>query len=293
MGYLLRSMLYVPAYNEKFINKALESDADALIIDLEDSVPEIYRPEARNILERYIQDGAFKNKFTIVRLNSIDSNMVSEDVKHALHEDIDGFMLSKIFTYEDLVYYDRLIDQLERERGIAEGHFKFVPLIETASAVMDIYRICSASGRNIAVCFGSNDYLNDIHGMIEKSDTSLDYPRALIAIAARAARILPIDAPYFKVKDEVGFRKLERNSFEMGYAGVQLMSPRQISWANECYTPTEDEILRAKAVMRAVNEAKKNGSGVVMLDNIMVGPPTVGQAENTIRLMELIKQEGK
>lgn len=224
--YLLRSMLYVPAYKEKFIEKALGEKADALIFDLEDAVPENFKPEARKILKSYIDKGAFKGKMVLVRLNSLKSNHTLEDLRYAVHEDIDGFMVSKITRAEEISFYDELLSKLEAEYGIENGHFKLTILIETTSAVMDAYRICTASDRVIAACFGGEDYLNDVHGVHSEPPHVFDYPRAVIITAARAAGILPIDSPYLAVHDEEGFMKEERLSYEMGFAGIQVLSPR-------------------------------------------------------------------
>lgn len=290
---LLRNMMYVPAYKEKFIEKSLNAPADAIIYDLEDSVPEQFKPEARKILKSYIDDGAFKDKVVFVRLNPIESNMLSEDLKYVLHKDIAGFMLSKIYTASDMDYYDKLISQLEAENNIEKGHFKFTPLIETTSAVMDIYAICRQTKRTVAVCFGGEDFLNDLVGLHKEPPRSLDYPRAAIAIAARAAGVQPIDTPYLAIHDEEGFIKEENISFEMGFAGVQILSPRQIPLANKCFTPAEEEVKNSIEIVEACKKSSKEGSGVAMYNGKMVGPPMRKRAEKVLEIMELIEGNEK
>lgn len=291
-GILLRNMMYVPAYKEKFIDKSLTAPADAIIYDLEDSVPAPFKPEARKILNKYIAKGAFKNKKVFVRLNPLESNMLSEDLKYVLHEDIYGFMPSKIYTAADMDYYDKLISQLEAENGIEIGHFKFTPLIETTSAVMDIYNICRQTKRTVAVCFGGEDFLNDLEGLHKEPPRSLEYPRASIAIAARAAGVQPIDTPYLAIHDEEGFIKEESISFEMGFAGVQILSPRQIPLANQCFTPDAEEVKRSEEIVEACRKSSEEGSGVAMYNGKMIGPPMRKRAEKVLEVMERIKNNG-
>ena len=291
-GMLLRNMMYVPAYKEKFIDKSLTAQADAIIYDLEDSVPVPFKPDARKILKKYIDEGAFKGKTVFVRLNPLESNMLSEDLKYVLHEDIFGFMPSKVYTAADMDYYDKLISQLEAENGIEIGHFKFTPLIETTSAVMDIYNICRQTKRTIAVCFGGEDFLNDLEGLHKEPPRSLEYPRASIAIAARAAGVQPIDTPYLAIHDEEGFIKEESISFEMGFAGVPILSPRQIPLANQCFTPDAEEVKRSEKIVEACRKSSEEGSGVAMYNGKMIGPPMRKRAEKVLEIMELIKNNG-
>lgn len=290
---LLRNMMYVPAYKEKFIEKSLTAPADAIIYDLEDSVPEQFKPDARRILKSYIEKGSFKGKTVFIRLNPLESNMLSEDLKYVLHSDITGFMPSKIYTAADIDYYDKLITQLEAENNIEIGHFKFTPLIETTSAVMDIYNICKQSKRTIAVCFGGEDFLNDLEGLHKEPPRSFDYPRAAIAIAARAAGVQPIDTPYLAIQNEEGFIKEESISFEMGFSGVQILSPRQIPLANQCFTPDIDEVRRSEEIVEACRLSALQGSGVAMYKDKMIGPPMRKRAEKVLEIMELIKDSEK
>ncbi len=288
---LLRSMLFVPTYKEKFINHGLEADADAIILDLEDSIPDQFKQDARENIKRYLEMGKFKNKLVFVRLNPIESNLVFKDLEYVLHEDIDGFVLTKIYTAEDMTYYDKLITQLEDEKGIEHFHFAFAPLIETTSAVMDVYNIAKATNRNVAITFGGEDYLNDLEGLHGEPPLTFNYPRAAIALAARAAKILPIDTPYLAVKDEKGFINEETISFEMGFAGCLLVHPIQIELAHRCFTPKPEEVERSEEIVKAIEISKKEGSGVAMLGKKMIGPPMEKRARKVLEIMKKIEKK--
>ena len=286
---LLRSMLFVPTYKESFIVHGLESGADAIILDLEDSIPEQFKDKARKDIKKFLDMGRFKDKKIVVRLNPLESNLVFEDLKYVLHEDIEIFILTKIYTAEDVVYYDKLFTQLENENGFKHGHFSFMPLIETTSGVMDIYNIAKASKRIVAIGFGGEDYLDDLKGLHGEPPLAFDYPRAVIALASRAAGVLPIDTPYLKIKDKEGFIKEETISFEKGFAGAFIIHPTQIELANYCFTPKESEIKRSKAIVKAIEESKKKGSGIAMLDGKMIGPPMLKRALKVLELLDLIE----
>ncbi|ATW24488.1 HpcH/HpaI aldolase/citrate lyase family protein [Candidatus Formimonas warabiya] len=289
--FLLRSMLFVPTYKKSFMDHALETNADALILDLEDSVPFAYKETARQNLRDYLNKSKFKNITTFVRLNDIESKLLFKDLNSILHEDVDGFVLTKVYSSDDMIYYDNLITQLENENDIIEGHFRFAPLIETTSAVLDIYNIAKSSSRNIALLFGGEDYLNDLEGLHGEPPLTFDYPRAVIALAARAAGVLPIDTPYLSLDDFDGFEKEENISFEMGFAGCLLIHPKQINLAHKCFTPREEEIERSRDIVEAIEKSKVEGSGVAMLGKKMIGPPMEKRARKVLNLIKVIKEK--
>lgn len=289
---VLRSMLFVPAYNKKFLDSALRKNADALILDLEDSVPEVYKADAREILREYLKKEEFQNRVIFIRLNPIESGLLLEDLEVSMNTNVNGFVLSKIYTNEDIQYYDNLISKYEENHEIKKGHFKFLPLIETTSAVLDVYNIAKASDRIIGLAFGGEDFLNDLHGIHGEPPRTFDYPRAKIALAARSAGVLPIDTPYLDLHDDDGFIKEESVSFEMGFAGCMLIHPSQIGLANSCFMPCEEEVEKSRRIFAAIREAEKKGSGVAMLDGKMIGPPMRKRAEKVLELIKLVGEDG-
>ncbi len=295
IDFLLRSMLYIPAYNKKFFNKIGEIKADAVILDLEDSVPLQFKDEARNNIREFLNcyapyfSGEGGGKKLFVRLNSIESKMLLQDLAYVLSEKIDGFLLTKIYSQDDMGYYDKLISQYENDNGLKPRHFMFAPLIETASAVMDAYRIAKSTDRVVALVFGGEDFLNDIGGFHGLPPKGLDFPRAQIVLAARSVGILPIDTPYLRIYDDVGFQSEERLSFELGFAGVQCLHPRQVELANGCFLPNTQEIEDSRNIVNAVESALAKGSGIAMYHNNMIGPPMEKRARQMLELLEAAK----
>lgn len=285
----LRTMTFVPGYMKKFLDKAVGFHSDALILDLEDSVPEAYKQDSRVNIREYLEKGAFSQQIYI-RTNAIDTGMLMEDLKYTMHENTTGFMFSKSVDEKDIDYFDKLLTQLERDYGFPEGKFKMCPLIETGSAVIRAYQIAKASKRVVALAFGGEDYLTDLDGLHKEHGTSLLVPRSLIVIAARSAKIEAIDTPYLDIRDTGGFKKEVTLARELGFSGALIIHPTQIDIANEAFTPSDEEIEEAKRIIEAVNESKKKGLAVTLLDGKLIGPPMRTRAFNVINKLERIKR---
>lgn len=287
-NYLLRSMLYVPGYKKKYIEAVHAMNADAIIFDLEDAVPNIYKADARKNLYTFFKENPRHEKNFYVRLNSIESQMLLEDLKYVLMDAVDGFMLTKVYNVNDMIYYDKFFLQMETENGFSPGKFKFIPMIENASAVLDAYRIAHSTKRNVALALGGEDFLTDMGGLHGDPPKGLDYARSQIALAARSANIMPIDTPYLKVKDLEGFASEERVSYEIGFAGCQCLHPIQVDVANICFMPTDEELVEAREIVDAIEKSSVLGSGVAMYRGKMIGPPMEKRARKILDLVTSI-----
>lgn len=286
---LLRSFMFLPANNSKFIDKALGSDADALILDIEDSVPSEQRQSARDNIIRYHNNESFVGKNIFIRINEIGTKDFVEDITQLVLPHITGLMPSKIVGAEDIVFLDKLLNLLEMKNGIDLGTIKLAPLIETTKAIMDIQQISKASERLVALCFGGEDYLNDLGSTYTYQEEAFVLPRAMIVNAARSAGILPIDTPYLNVTDIAGFEQKEREAYKNGFAGCLILNPKQIEPANRAFSPDDEKVAYSRKVIDAVNLANsEKKSGVVMLDGVMVGPPMRKRAQAVLEQNDLI-----
>ncbi len=282
---ILRSFMFLPAHNRKFLDKAIECNADAVIFDLEDGVPPFKRIEARENLVSYSERGLFDHRKNIfVRINPIETKDFIEDIDQLTMTNVDGFMPSKVYTEKDIEFLDRLLDFYERKKGYTTGKFKLAPLIETTKALDNISKIASASYRLVALCLGGEDYLNDLGSVFTYQESALMYPRAILVNAARANGLLPIDTPYLDIKNIEGFKEHSIMSYKNGFAGCLILSPRQIEAANEAFSPDEEKVVLSRRVIQAVKQASEEDvSGVAMLDGTMVGPPMRKRAETVLK----------
>lgn len=291
MNYLLRSMLFVPGYNEKFLTKAIDCDADALILDLEDSVPAVNRPLARELIHKFLTNRAFANKQIFIRVNELQTKDLEEDLKLIECPDIMGIVTPKIYSAEDLLAFEKKILEKEREYGKPEGKIKLAPLIETAGAVMNLTEIAKASKRTIALLYGGEDFLSDVWGKHIPDVDSFFVARGQVVMAARMNGLLPIDTPFLDLKNEEGYKHDQRKSAALGFAGDLLVTPQQIEWAHEIYTPTNGELERSKAILAVAEEIRKQGGGIVKLNGKMIGPPVMKQAQRVMDIYKLIEEK--
>lgn len=291
MKYLLRSMLFVPAYNEKFLKKAVNCEADAIIFDMEDSVPKGKRPEAREILNKYLQMGVFHGKQLFLRVNKLGTDDLPEDLKLIKDNQINGIVIPKITDVGNIKAFEALLDFVENREGLEKGSLKILPLIENAQAVINVDSIARGSDRNIALLFGGEDYLDSVSGSNDCPRRAFEMPRTMIVMAARTHGLLPVDTPYLDLKNEEGFREEETASAAMGFAGCLIVNPIQLPWCNQIFTPSKEEIQRAKDMIEEVNKIQAAGGSVAVLNGKMIGPPMLKRALKVMALVELIKEK--
>lgn len=274
----LRTAVFVPGYLERFLEKARDFEADALILDVEDAVPHPFKADARDNIQKYLKAGAYERP-VFIRVNAIDTGLLSKDMGATLHQNTTGFMFTKVRDERDIIYLDRMLAQYEHDGGFEDGKFKMFPLIEMGSAVMRAYDIAMASDRVIALAFGGEDYLTDLDGLHKDHGVSLVVPRSLIVIAARSAGIDAVDTPYLNVRDSDGFRREVEQARELGFSGQLILHPDQISIANDVFTPSPHEVYEAKRVIAAIEESRKTGKEVALLDGQLIGPPMMKRAQ--------------
>ena len=182
-----------------------------------------------------------------------------------------------------------MLDTIEYEKKIDKGTFKLIPLIETTSAVLEAKNICNASARIIAIAFGAEDFLTDLHGVNDKNYESLFVPRSIIAMAARSASIIPIDTVHVNLHD---LDDLEKNliiSKKLGFEGMLILHPKEISLAHQYYSPSPQEVEYARKVITLSDQFKKVGKGVAIKENEFIGPPFVKRAKKILDKFQLIE----
>jgi len=265
--------------------------ADALILDIEDSVmPAANKIIARQKITEYVTAGAFKNFFVFPRVNDRESGHLLKDVYSLTIEGIDGFVYPKSRTGEDIYFFDKLLETIEAEKGFPFGKFKIVPLIETSGAVVNALDICQASERVIAIAFGCEDFIADLEGIHDDEGESLFTPRAMIALAARAAGVIPIDTVHINVHDLDDFEENVILAKKLGFEGNLILHPKEIEIAHRHYTPSNQEIEDASEMLRLSNEAEKMNKGVAVMNGKFIGPPMVIAAKKTLAKAQIIKE---
>lgn len=280
---LLRSLLFVPAHNERLLISANKSEADVLLLDIEDSVQPIENKEiARNNIIEKINNGFFKNHLVFPRVNDRESGQLLKDVHALTIEGVDGFMYPKSQTGQDVYFFAKLLETIEYEKNLPIGTFKIIPLIETAGAVLNAQEIIQASDRVVAIAFGCEDFITDLQGIHDKEGKSIFTPRAIIAMAARANNVIPIDTVHIDVHN---LEDLEKNLIlakELGYEGMLILHPKEIDLAHKYFSPSVEEIKEAEEMLKMKEEAEKENKGVAIINGKFIGPPMVLAAKKVL-----------
>ena len=280
---LLRSLMFIPAHNKRLLDSSLRTDADALLLDLEDSVqPAANKTVARNQILDYLEQGKFNKRQIFPRVNDRESGELLRDVTTLALPGIDGFVYPKAKTGQDIYFFDKLLETIEYERGIEIGTFKIIALIETASAVLHAEEIAKASERVIAIAFGNEDFLADIQGENDKEASPLFTARSMIAMAAHSARVAPIDTVHIKVHDLEDLEFNLKIASKLGFQGQLVLHPKELPLVHQYYSPTEEEVKEAREMVDAFEQSKKEGVGVAIVNGKFVGPPLVRKAKEIL-----------
>jgi citrate lyase beta subunit len=299
---LRRSILSVPGHIQKMHHKAANSNTDSLILDLEDSVPLNDKELARKTIVDSLKIIDFGNKFIHLRINSIENHFSYKDLLEIIPEvgdKIDSILLPKVDTEKDVYFVQTLLEQLKEEYKI-DKTINISISIESAVGLENISAIVKTSNLIDSIHFGIADYSSSIgakiisisgHGENEENiypGHRWAYVHSKIVNTAKAYNLLAFDAPFGNFKDPEGLKKSAQIALALGFDGKWAIHPEQIEIINNIFTPQEEEITRAKMVIEALEEAKRNGKGAVSIDGRMVDHATIRLAKVTLEKAKII-----
>ncbi|MDD4244386.1 MAG: CoA ester lyase [Bacilli bacterium] len=287
--YLMRSLMFVPAHNDKLMESSLRRDADVLLLDIEDSVQPVENKQiARDNIIKFANEGKFSDKIVFPRVNDRESGHLLQDVYQLTIPGIDGFMYPKSKKGEDIYFFGKLLETIEFEKKIPKHTFKIIALIETPGAVMNIQDICTACPeRLVAVAFGCEDFMTELGGKHDLESQSIFSARSIIAMGAKANNVIPIDTVHIRVHD---LEDLERNLIigrNLGFEGMLVLNPKEIPLVHQYYSPSEEEVAWATEMLQLSEDAVALGKGVAVKDNKFIGPPMVKMANNILKKHQL------
>ena len=278
MTFVWRSLLYVPANNSRFIDKAHSRGADAIILDLEDSVPQHERNRARKMLNLSVAQAGQNDADILVRINRSEQGFC-EDLDAAIIPGVSALMLPKVENAEEVCKLAEKVTQFEAKRGINSGDISFVVMIESPAALLKVNEIVSAHPRIIAAILGSEDFATAT-GMMPDPET-LFLPKMLVLYAARAANIIPLGmiGTVADFKDLNVVRENIRRSKKFGFEGASCIHPSVVPILNKEMAPSSEEIKKAERIVDAYADAEKAGLGAITIDGMMIDVPVVDRAQ--------------
>jgi citrate lyase subunit beta/citryl-CoA lyase len=281
---MLRSPLFVPGNKPNMLEKALGLAPDALVPDIEDSVPPAEKANARETIRSLLPRLAASGRPVIPRVNALDTEWIEADLAAVVGPHVLGISVGKVRNAGDISAISQLIGELERRAGIAVGTVRLLPWIETAEAIVNVSAICRASERIVAVAFGGEDFTNDMGVERLEDESQISYARQALCVAARAAHVLALDTPYFKLRDPGGLRDNSLKAKSTGFKGKFAIHPEQIDTLNDCFSPSAQEIAHAERVVAAFEEAERRGSASTSLDGWVIDVPVVKRARALLEL---------
>ncbi len=284
MTQLFRSLIFVPGNNPRFLEKAKNLQADIVCFDLEDSVPDDEKINARKLIKTALKSRKLYYSSIFVRTNSPTSGKIPADLKEIVQKGIDGIVIPKVNNITEMKKIIKILSDLEKNRKLKP--IQIIPSIESAEGVVKTYEIASFIKRVPAVVFGVFDLLNDIGVEYIKDSEGEKYSRRKISVDAHAAGVAVIDAIWQDLKDFKGLERDCKLGKSLGYTGKSIIHPDQIPVVHKLFHPNKTEITWAQKVCKIYLESAKKGKGATTVDGKMIDEVHFKQAK---ALLELVK----
>jgi citrate lyase subunit beta/citryl-CoA lyase len=285
----LRSLLFVPADSERKLSKSETVPADALILDLEDSVAPENKAAARKLAGDFLSEHAEgRQKQLWVRINPIDQPEAMEDLAGIMHGKPDGIVQPKTRSPDDVLLLGRHLENLEKELGFAIGSTRILPVsTETPGAIFSLGDYVRCDQRLAGLTWGAEDLSAALGALANKDrDGNWTSPyqlaRNLCLFAAHSAGVAAIDTIYADFRDLEGLRATCDEARRDGFSGKLAIHPDQVAVINSAFTPSEEEIIQARRIVELF--AANPGAAALSLDGVMLDIPHLKQARNILAM---------
>jgi citrate lyase beta subunit len=294
---LRRSVLAAPGSSEKMIRRAAESAADEVFLDLEDACAPTEKVKSRARIVEALNGLDFGRRARVVRINDVRNPLAYRDLVEVVEgagRNLDCVMVPKVRSADEVRFVDRLLTLIEGASGLAR-RVGIEAQIEDPAGLGQVYQIAAASPRVEALVWGPGDYAASAGvPMLSIGAHQAAYPghfwhhpMSEINAAAKAAGVAAMDGPYARLKDERGFEESARLAALMGYDGKWAIHPSQLEAINRIFTPSPDDIARARLIKEKYEAALAEGRGAIALDDEMVDAATLRMAERVLEKARL------
>ena len=285
---VLRSLLFVPGSRPDRIDKAFTTQADAVIIDLEDAVLPDQKDEARLVIQEKL---GRPPKPAIVRINGLATPFWEADLDAAVGSGTAAVLLPKMETLDDVAEIHAQLIKREQAAGLTAGRIALLGLIETARGVANLYGLANSAhcpDRAFMLALGAADFTMDLGISMTASGEELHYPRARMAIASRSGELRPpVDTPHMlAIKDAVAVEADAQRAKALGFQGKLCIHPVQVDVCNRVFTPTPEEVAFAERVIAAFEGAKAQGQGAFQLDGKFIDLPILQRAQRIVKMSD-------
>jgi len=288
---LKRSWMFVPGHRQRMIDKALGLNADAIMLDIEDGVAPSEKDTARKLIgEALGRERLPHSPVRFVRINAIGHARMEADLEAVVRPGLDGLVLPKVETAEEVLKVDAILGEREPELEIQGGSIKLLIAIESPKGLLNAPAIAGCSPRVIGLMFGAEDFGRELGlpTFREAEAREMLYARSAMVVAAASVHVQAVDGVWVDLKDTEGLWGFARQSRRLGFSGMSLIHPSQIDPINNVFSPTPEEVSYAEQVVKAYEEAVARGDGSISLGGQLIDRPIVERARRTLELARML-----
>ncbi len=284
---LRRSFLFTPGDSQQKINKITETAPDVVMLDLEDAVAVGQKDQARRTVAEALVEMDFGRTERLVRINGLDSDFIAADMAMIAQANIDGIVVPKIESPDQVQLIDQELTAGERDRHRPAGEIRLYVMIETALGVLNIREIAQASPRLEGLLLGAEDLAADMGATRSKEGWEILFARSTLVTAAAAYGLAAIDAVFLDFHDQAGLADDASFAQRLGFTGKFAIHPDQVKTINRVFSPSPEEIAQAERLVAAFQAHEAAGAGVFTLDGRMVDRPILLAAEHLLERARL------
>jgi citrate lyase subunit beta/citryl-CoA lyase len=288
----IRSMLFVPGSKKNWFEKIPSYGADAIILDLEDSVPVNQKTDARKYVAEAISYLKNQGQRVYVRINKGVYCFDIADLEAVIQPELEGLVVPKINGPEDIDILTSIVSEIEYQKNMEVGSIKFVATLETARSIYLAYDI--ASKERVVALAGVSPKNGDVARSVgyqwTREGLERIYIRSKVVLAARATNVMPIGGLWQDVHDLDGLRAAARFNRRLGFSGEMIVHPSNVPIINEVYSPSEEEIAYYKGMIEAFEKAVKEGAGAILYEGEHIDYAHVNTAKQILQFAERLNK---
>lgn len=288
---LLRSWMFVPGHRQRMIDKAMGLSVDAIMLDIEDGVAPGEKESARTLIGGALgRESPPNSPARFVRINDIGHARMDADLKAVLRKGLNGLVLPKVDTPEEVLKVEAILKKREPELGMSAGAVRLLVAIESPKGLLNAPTIAACSPRVIGLMFGAEDFGRELGLPTSREAEARDmiYARSAMVVAAASAHVQSVDGVWVDLKDTEGLWGFARQSRRLGFSGMSLIHPSQIDPINSVFSPTPEEVDYAQQVVKAYEEAVARGDGSISFGGQLIDRPIVERARRTLEMARML-----